>query len=98
MSTSPKTAQIVVLYTTISSREQAKTIARTVVAEHLAACVNIIPGVTSVYAQKTALLAWLEAHHPYAVPVLLNGLVEVNEKFAHFVESTLHTREDSDAR
>ncbi|MDQ5890895.1 MAG: periplasmic divalent cation tolerance protein [Candidatus Dependentiae bacterium] len=118
MSEPHKTTQIVLIYTTVSSREQAETIARAVVTEHLAACVNIMPGVTSFcswnnavakeeeyliilktgIAQKTALLSWLDTHHPYTVPVLLSGSVEVNEKFAHFVQSALHTRKDLNAR
>jgi len=40
--------QVVVLITT-GSREEADRIANTLVAEMMAACVNVIPGVTSVY-------------------------------------------------
>lgn len=40
---------ISILYTTISTPEQADQIAETVVELGLAACVNIIPGATSVY-------------------------------------------------
>jgi periplasmic divalent cation tolerance protein len=38
-----------VVLVTVSSETEAKTIARTLVEERLAACVNIIPGLTSVY-------------------------------------------------
>ncbi len=38
-----------VVFITIDSYERARQIARTLVSEHLAACCNIIPGVTSVY-------------------------------------------------
>jgi periplasmic divalent cation tolerance protein len=37
------------IYVTCGSREQARDIARSVVAEKLAACANILPGMTSVY-------------------------------------------------
>jgi periplasmic divalent cation tolerance protein len=40
--------QVVVLITT-GSREEADRIANTLVAEMMAACVNVIPGVTSIY-------------------------------------------------
>jgi periplasmic divalent cation tolerance protein len=40
---------IVVVFVTCESREQAEKIAETVVAEHLAACVNLLPGVRSCY-------------------------------------------------
>src|SRR4029453_12915704 len=38
-----------VVLVTVSSETEAKTIARALVEERLAACVNIIPGVTSIY-------------------------------------------------
>jgi periplasmic divalent cation tolerance protein len=38
-----------VVLVTASSETEAKTIARTLVEERLAACVNIIPGLTSIY-------------------------------------------------
>jgi periplasmic divalent cation tolerance protein len=38
-----------VVLVTVSSETEAKTIARTLVEERLAACVNIIPGLTSIY-------------------------------------------------
>ena len=38
-----------VILTTIGSEEAARELARTLVSERLAACVNIIPGATSVY-------------------------------------------------
>uniref|UniRef100_A0A0N4ZJW3 Divalent-cation tolerance protein CutA n=1 Tax=Parastrongyloides trichosuri TaxID=131310 RepID=A0A0N4ZJW3_PARTI len=41
-----------VIYVTVPKMEVAKTIARNVVESKLAACVNIIPGVTSVYSWK----------------------------------------------
>jgi periplasmic divalent cation tolerance protein len=39
----------VIVLTTIGSAEQAQVIARTLVAERLAACVNLLPEMTSVY-------------------------------------------------
>lgn len=38
-----------VSFVTCSSREEAAKIAETLVAEKIAACVNVVPGVTSVY-------------------------------------------------
>ncbi|CEF68744.1 Novel protein [Strongyloides ratti] len=38
-----------VVYVTVPKMENAKVIARNVVKEKLAACVNIIPGITSIY-------------------------------------------------
>ena len=39
----------VLIYVTASSREEAETIARSVVADRLAACANVLPGVTSFF-------------------------------------------------
>jgi periplasmic divalent cation tolerance protein len=41
-----------VLFSTVESNQQAERIASKVVAEHLAACVNILPGVSSFYRWK----------------------------------------------
>jgi periplasmic divalent cation tolerance protein len=38
-----------IVFVTCESREQAETIARSVVSEKLAACVNVLPGVRSCY-------------------------------------------------
>jgi len=43
---------IVVALVTAPSREEAESLARTLVAEHLAACANIVPSVVSVYRWK----------------------------------------------
>lgn len=37
------------VYVTTSTTDEATTIARAVVSEHLAACANVVPGMTSVY-------------------------------------------------
>jgi periplasmic divalent cation tolerance protein len=39
----------VVLFVTVPSAEVATTLARAVVGEHLAACVNVVPGLRSLY-------------------------------------------------
>ncbi len=44
-----------VMYVTAPNVETARTIARTVVEERLAACVNIVPGVISIYEWQGAL-------------------------------------------
>ena len=41
-----------IVLTTLGKDDDARTIARVLVEERLAACVNIVPGVTSVYAWK----------------------------------------------
>jgi periplasmic divalent cation tolerance protein len=38
-----------IILTTAGSREEAERIARSLVGDHLAACVNIVPGLTSIY-------------------------------------------------
>jgi len=43
------TASPHVVLCTVPDRDTATRIARTLVSEHLAACVNIVPGITSVY-------------------------------------------------
>lgn len=43
------TAQCIVVLVTVGSRESALRIGRSLVEEHLAACCNVIPGVTSIY-------------------------------------------------
>lgn len=42
--------EICLIYTTISSQSEAESLAEQAVTKSLAACVNIIPGATSVYA------------------------------------------------
>ena len=37
------------VYVTVSGRAEAEKIARALVSKHLAACVNILPGMTSIY-------------------------------------------------
>ncbi|MDH4185239.1 MAG: divalent-cation tolerance protein CutA [Nitrospinota bacterium] len=44
-----------IVFITVSSQEEARKIARALVTEKLAACVNIIPGVSSIYTWKNEL-------------------------------------------
>jgi periplasmic divalent cation tolerance protein len=48
-------SQVSVVLTTIAARENARALARTLVDERLAACVNILPQMTSVYRWKDAI-------------------------------------------
>ena len=45
-------SEFIVVYVTASSREEARRIAGTLVEERLAACVNIVPQIASVYRWK----------------------------------------------
>lgn len=45
-------ADIRLILTTASSRDEAERIARSLVEERLAACVNLVPGLTSIYRWK----------------------------------------------
>ena len=49
----------IIVFVTCESKEQAETIARTVVSEKLAACVNVLPGIRSCYVWKGQ-LTWSE--------------------------------------
>jgi periplasmic divalent cation tolerance protein len=49
MPNAPKPSQFVVALVTCPNRLVGETIGRTLVEEHLAACTNVIPGVTSIY-------------------------------------------------
>ena len=44
--------ELALVLTTAGSEEEAKTLARALVEEGLAACVNVVPGVTSIYRWK----------------------------------------------
>jgi periplasmic divalent cation tolerance protein len=49
---SGSTAEVVLVLTTIAAESDGATLARTLVAERLAACVNVLPAMTSVYRWK----------------------------------------------
>jgi len=49
MPNAPKSSQFVVVLVTCPNRQAGETIGRTLVEERLAACANVIPGVTSIY-------------------------------------------------
>jgi periplasmic divalent cation tolerance protein len=49
MPNAPKSSQFVVVLVTCPDRQAGETIGRILVEEHLAACTNVIPGVTSIY-------------------------------------------------
>lgn len=46
------TSSVSIIFTTLSANADAAALARTLVEEHLAACVNILPKVTSIYRWK----------------------------------------------
>ena len=45
-------SEISIVLVTAGSEEEASTIGRTLVEEHLAACANIVPGIRSIYRWK----------------------------------------------
>ena len=45
----PRRAEFVLVFSTFPDLEQAKGVARMLVSEQLAACANVLPGVTSIY-------------------------------------------------
>ncbi len=47
--TPPDEREMIIVMTTITDIERAKILAHQVISEHLAACCNIIPGVSSIY-------------------------------------------------
>lgn len=49
MGTHPDPEQVYLSYCTCPDAETARSLARTLVAEHLAACVNVLPGLVSIY-------------------------------------------------
>jgi periplasmic divalent cation tolerance protein len=49
MPNAPRSSQFVVVLVTCPNRQVGETIGRTLVEERLAACANVIPGVTSIY-------------------------------------------------
>ena len=45
-------SELFILYVPVSSREEALNISRKIISEKLAACVNLIPGIASIYEWK----------------------------------------------
>ena len=76
--------------TTCPDRDSAERLARAALTEHVTACVNIVPGLRSLYhwdggiaeddevlvifktseTARAALVAFIEAEHPYDLPVI----------------------------
>src|SRR2546422_971940 len=54
----------IIVFVTCESKDQAETIAQTVVTEKLAACVNVLPGVRSCYMWQREVSACLPASGP----------------------------------
>jgi periplasmic divalent cation tolerance protein len=52
MTDAPKMTDYSVVFTTVNSEEEARKLARNLIDSHLAACVSIIPNVTSIYNWK----------------------------------------------
>jgi periplasmic divalent cation tolerance protein len=67
----------VVALSTVGTAEDAERLARALVEKRLAACVNIIPGLVSIYRWRGAVeREALVSLHPYEVPELLTLPVE----------------------
>jgi periplasmic divalent cation tolerance protein len=98
-----------IVYTTVSTQDQADMLAGKVLDAQLAACINVYPKVRSQYLWKgqieaseevamifkttldkmESLQQYLEAYHPYEVPLILKGAGEVNAPFWAYVLTVL---------
>ncbi len=96
--------------TTCPDQASAERLARAALAEHVTACANILPGVTSLYrwkgevekddevmvifktsdAARAALVAFLEAEHPYEVPVITWETLDTTKDAAAWLARETH--------
>lgn len=96
--------------TTCPDRASAERLARAALAEHVAACVNIVPGLRSLYhweggiaeddevlvifktseAARPALVAFIEAEHPYDLPVITWERLETTPDAADWLARETH--------
>ena len=96
--------------TTCPDRASAERLARSALAEHVTACVNIVPGLRSVYhweggiaeddevlvifktseAARAALVAFIEAEHPYDLPVITWERLETTPEAAAWLTRETH--------
>lgn len=92
--------------TTCPDKPSAERLARAALTEHVTACANIVPSVTSLYrwkgeivedgevmvifktsdAARAALVAFLEAEHPYDVPVITWEAMETTSDAAAWLD------------
>lgn len=107
MQTLVSTLQII--YTSISSLEEGLKLARKIIEEKLAGCVNVIPQVYSVFQWEGAmneeqeavlickttkenagaLMEWIESHHPYNTPAILQWEVQSSTSFHEWIAGAL---------
>ncbi len=96
--------------TTCPDQDSAERLARAALMEHVTACANILPGVTSLYhwngeitkdtevmvvfktseAARAALVAFLEAEHPYDVPVITWEALQTTDDAAAWLARETH--------
>jgi periplasmic divalent cation tolerance protein len=96
--------------TTCPDRASAERLARAALAEHVTACVNIVPGLRSLYhweggiaeddevlvifktseAARPALVAFLEAEHPYDLPVITWEKLDTTPDAAEWLARETH--------
>jgi len=71
---------VVLVLTTVSDAAAGERVGRTLVEERLAACVNVLPAMTSVYRWKGAVER--EAEHQLVIKTTVGRVAEIRSRFA----------------
>ena len=65
-------SEALIILCTCPDDTTAERLARGLVTERLSACVNVLPGIRSIYRWQSAVESWLTRHHPYDVPEIVS--------------------------